>query len=106
MALRKSLEVDGTGISLEYWKITEITINWADRTSTVRLAGYKDQASRQAGKYPLRAVGVELSLGDFPFTLAALNANNPIKLAYLAVKTKISDPVSNWFADAEDVGDV
>jgi hypothetical protein len=106
MAFRKLFEVDGSGINIEYWKIVEITINWADRTSLVKLAGYKDQISRQAGKYPLRTVGVDLLAGDFPFNLAALNANNPVKIAYAAVKAKMSDPTANWFADAEDVIEV
>jgi hypothetical protein len=52
MALRKLLTLP-SGHACEYWRIASITTAFATGHGTVELAGYRDQAAREAGMPPL-----------------------------------------------------
>jgi hypothetical protein len=52
MALRKLLTLP-SGHAVEYWRIASITTAFVAGHGTVELAGYRDQAAREAGMPPL-----------------------------------------------------
>jgi hypothetical protein len=52
MALRKLLTLP-SGHAVEYWRIASITTAFAAGHGVVELAGYRDQAAREAGMPPL-----------------------------------------------------
>lgn len=106
MALLKT-KTQPTGTTCEYWKVIETNINWLNQSAHVSLAGFLDQAARQAGKQPLEAVSFDWSGEDFPFTLSVLDQENEntVKVAYEKIKESKLDEEgneTNFFVDAID----
>ncbi len=104
MALQKDIEVKNTGVIASYWKVAETHVNWHSKNAVVVLWGFKDQASREAGKAPLDQRIFEFLPHNFPFTVGG----NLLQEAYNAIKTyQTYDmngvPIQSEFADALDV---
>lgn len=60
MALKKSIEINNSGINAEYLMIEYVDIVKDSPVIAVRLAVYKDKASRDSGKKPIERVEVKL----------------------------------------------
>jgi hypothetical protein len=87
-----ALKIDkilGNGVTGNHWVVAEMTINPIAQVSKVVLYLYLNKAAKQAGLQPAFVKTIDLNGAAFPFTDAAMNAKNAIKLAYDAIK---SDP--------------
>ncbi len=90
MALEKSFELP-TGVSGNYWKITQATFDYLTSTLECIVKLYKDAAARAAGKEPLSQSQYVWTGADFagwfdPVTLNTANYN-PQERAYEKLKT-------------------
>lgn len=56
MALRKIKELNTTGVTGDYWRLTQINFDFLNNKIYSSLQLYKDQASRSQGKNPLARV--------------------------------------------------
>lgn len=107
MALKKSLEINNSGIFCEYWKVHETNINWHNKTARFVLSGFFNQEARESGKNPLISFGYDYNEANFPFSVD----ENIVAKAYGLVKepsneadadgNMISKP--SRFADALDI---
>ena len=79
-----SKELDN-GFTAEYWKITKIEFNSINETSIVELSLFKDQVARDAGKERILFKSFSWNSNDFPFTVSALDADNPYVIAYAKI---------------------
>lgn len=88
MALQKSIEWDATGVWAAYWRVMEVVINAEHGFVEIRLGGYLDKDSRDAGKFPCFPLGYRLTGDDLTgyFKLDDLEKGNPFKQAYKWVK--------------------
>lgn len=104
MALHKNL-VTMYGITLSYWKIVTVRINWHDLQAEVILGGWVDRAAREAGVIALDHKSAYFYPNDWPFTLNGLNHSE----AYERLKAPIFDsqdptqPDLNPFTGATDI---
>ncbi len=106
MALRKSIEIGNSGLNGEYWKVTREYRITEDDTFHGFVECYRDAASRLEGKNPIPGSRTRLMLAGFGIT--ALDAHNPVFLAYDKLKTGgddillMGDREKSFFTDAED----
>jgi hypothetical protein len=100
MALQKTFQAPN-GATVQYWKVNNVALNYQVNTATIQLAGYLDQNNRQQNFMPTMRKNFTLIEGEFEnyFTYELLNAagNNPVKAAYVFIKTQPE------FIDATDV---
>jgi len=61
MALKKSIEINNSGITAEYLMIEYVDIVKDSDVIAVRLAVFKDKASRDLGKHPIERVEIKVS---------------------------------------------
>lgn len=101
MALRKTKEINSTGLSGDYWRITDYSMDLSNYDSTsenmsvrICISLYKDSTSRSSGK---NFVSNEVYIFTDGFDLETLDTENPIQRAYEKLKTDIT-----FFNDAED----
>ena len=89
MALLLATEYGNTGLMGEYWKIVEIRINYLARTSVVLIFQWADQQARLDGKQWLQERQYSWDGAEFPFDLAALDAEgmNHVRAAYEKLRT-------------------
>lgn len=97
MALQKDKTLD-TGVVGNYWRLINLTIDRVANSAILSLALYLTKASRDSGMAPLDITQYNWSDGAFPFTTEAMDANNPIKIAYDTIVA--TDP---FFSDAQNV---
>jgi hypothetical protein len=104
MALSLPIEVDGTGATATYWRLTHVQADFPACVVEAQLHGYLDQAARQAGKKPLARY-------NYRFATAGLFADGELSIPaiYSAVRTlpagesEDGAPVPSRFADATDI---
>jgi len=104
MALSCSIEVEGTGASATYWRLTHVQADFPACVVEAQLHGYLDQAARQAGKNPLARF-------NFRFATAGLMADGELSIPaiYGAVRAAPSgqdaqgEPLPSRFAAATDI---
>lgn len=76
MALSLPIEVDGTGATATYWRLTHIQADLPACVVEAQLHGYLDQPARQAGKKPLARFhfrfGTEGLLADGELSIPAI----------------------------------
>lgn len=127
MALQKAIEVQDTGVMVNYHRVTFFAVDWASSQGRIGMVGYVDQAARDAGKGFVKGSDLSVILG--PQDILALkamdiqaliaNSSDPEEVlktaAYLYMKTQqiqnpehASDPskpefIPGPFADAVDV---
>lgn len=94
MALDISKEINNSGVTVEYWKITEVGQYVESEECRILIKAYKDAASRQAGKDPVYARMIILSGDQNPLPNAT---TNPIAASYVAIKQ-----YDAYFAGAQD----
>jgi hypothetical protein len=101
MALRKTKEVNSTGVTGEYWRITDYSMDLLNYDSTsqvmsvrVCISLYKDDTSRTSGK---NLISNEVYIFTDGFDLVTLGSKNPVQRAYEKLKSDIT-----FFNDAID----
>jgi len=57
MAFLKPIEINGTGVVAEYWRLTHLQLDRVAGVVETQLHGYRDEAARRAGKAPLQRLG-------------------------------------------------
>ncbi|WP_421989245.1 hypothetical protein [Roseococcus sp.] len=57
MAFLKAVEINETGITADYWRLTHIQFDRVAGVVEAQLHGYRDEAARRAGKAPLQRMG-------------------------------------------------
>ncbi|RVT91887.1 hypothetical protein EOD42_19280 [Rhodovarius crocodyli] len=82
MALSLPIEVDGTGATATYWRLTHVQADFPACVVEAQLHGYLDHAARQAGKKPLARY-------NYRFGTAGLFAEGELSIPaiYSAVRT-------------------
>jgi hypothetical protein len=94
MALQKSLALP-SGVSGDYWKVTELVIDYLRPAATCQVALYKDATARQAGAAPLYKKSfvwsdeeaAEEFEGLFDADTLSEDGVNPQSQAYVKLKT-------------------
>jgi hypothetical protein len=86
MALNKPIPT-AYGVSLCYWKVTRLNIDWLHEIGEVFLGGWPTQQSRLDGVEPLEFKAIEFRHTDWPFTVDGYN----ITEAYERLKLPILD---------------
>lgn len=87
MALLKDI-THPSGVTLSYWRIVEVNLNWYRLTGRIAVAGYTSQEARLAGAEPLDVRTFRVEAETFPtyFSVEALEASNSLASAYAFVK--------------------
>lgn len=60
MALIKTIELNGAGIDLVYWRIVKLSVDYIGQSTEVTLGGYLNQTTRQSGKTLAKTITVKL----------------------------------------------
>lgn len=97
MALALSIPTE-FGVDARYWHIHALELNRVQRSVTVLMAGYVDEAARRAGRRPVATVAVPLSGAAYPATDEALR----YAAIYDAVRQADGDSPAALFAAATD----
>jgi len=71
MAFLKSIEINDTGITAEYWRLTHVQVDRVAGVIETQLHGYRDEAARRAGKSALQRLSFRFSQDamDDPYNL-------------------------------------
>lgn len=88
MALTKSVTTVH-GVSANYWKITILDIDFLSEIAIVQIDLFLNQAARDADKRPLYHYRFTWQGADFPFTVDAMDVDNPLTIAYNKIKQTI-----------------
>ena len=67
MAFQKPLEINNTGATVEYWRITHFQVDSDAGLMEVKVGGYISADLRHAGKQPLWMLNFRISEADFSF---------------------------------------
>ncbi len=78
MALKKIKELS-SGISVEYWKVTQLNINWHKKQAHMVLEGFINKEARDDNKIPVTSQIWDFSGEDFPFTIEGKNVEEGYK---------------------------
>jgi hypothetical protein len=97
MALQKTI-INNQGINVTYWHINVLQIRHKEKHVTINLAGYIDQAKRDAGYNPVTNYKYQIwpDTYDTVFGPTILDSEgNPLHVAYdwLKANTEFSDAV-------------
>ena len=90
MALQKDIETQ-YGVTLSYWKITRMNIEWHNKIAEVFLAGWPSQQVRDNGVEPLEYKSFMFKHNDWPFTFDGNNLTE----AYNRMKLPIGENFGN-----------
>jgi hypothetical protein len=69
MALLMKIEVGNTGVDVEYWKVTQVNVNWLTNTAHVVVEGFVNEQLRLAGKSALVGKQYDFTADTMPFTV-------------------------------------
>ena len=96
MALSKAVELNDSGLTVDYWRITHVIVDRITPGITAVIHGYASEALRRAGKGPVTRFREDLVVRGAE--AAALGTEAP-RLAdlYGALRRRYAE-----FADAED----
>jgi len=104
MALQKEI-ITPYGVTASYWRIIELSINYAYKIAKIRLAGYINKEARDNGVTPIEVKLFNCNPKEFDmfFDLDKLNElnNNPLRQAYDFIKN--NSLYDNSFSDSIDV---
>lgn len=90
MALQKEIETQ-YGVTLSYWKVTRLNIEWHNKIAEVFLAGWPSQQVRDNGVEPLEYKSFMFKHNDWPFTFDGNNLTE----AYNRMKLSIGENFGN-----------
>ena len=105
MALQKDIETQ-YGVTLSYWKVTRLNIEWHNKISEVFLAGWPSQQVRDNGVEPFEYKSFVFRHDDWPFTVDGYNvteAYERLKLPIVHQLTRGQDTDRNPLTGATDV---
>ncbi len=63
MAFLKPIEINGTGVVAEYWRLTHLQLDRVAGVVETQLHGYRDEAARRDGKAPLQRLSFRFEQG-------------------------------------------
>lgn len=96
MALIKSLELGRSGVFAEYWRITNVDVDFLSNTTRLVLSGYKDLQARIDGKCPVMTKLFVWRGSSNPITRDALLDGT----IFTKVYDKLKEPNENMFEPA------
>lgn len=64
MAFLKPIEINGTGVVAEYWRLTHLQLDRVACVVETQLHGYRDEAARRGGKAPLQRLSFRFEQGS------------------------------------------
>lgn len=79
MSLKLAVELTN-GVSGNYWRISEVIINFVGTSSVVVISQYLNKAAFLDGKQPIQTMQLQLNGTDFPFSSGQLA--NVVHTAY------------------------
>jgi len=88
MALQKDIETQ-YGVTLSYWKVTRLNIEWHNKIAEVFLAGWPSQQVRDNGVEPLEYKSFVFRYDDWPFTFDGNNVSEAYERMKLPMQTHI-----------------
>lgn len=65
----------GAAVTSNYWRITSIYIDVANRVARIELTGYANALARAANAHPLATMTFDWIGGEFPFDLVGIGGN-------------------------------
>jgi hypothetical protein len=105
MALQKNIETQ-YGVTLSYWKVTRLNIEWHNKIAEVFLAGWPSQQVRDNGVEPLEYKSFVFRHDDWPFTFDGNNVSEAYERMKLPMQTHMGGGnmhEQNPFVGATDV---
>jgi len=106
MALQKDIESQ-YGVTLSYWKVTRLNIEWHEKIAEVFMAGWLNQQIRENGVQPLEYKSFVFRHNDWPFTFDGNNVSESYDRLKLPINVHVSeeqgDVDTNPFTGAIDV---
>jgi len=105
MGLQKEIEHDGTGITLNYWRINCVTVDIEAHRTVCRVGGYVAKADALAGKKAVSNVTRELLGAANPITLATDPRDYQTLLYNKLIEAPIPFGPANQFYGATIVSD-
>ena len=104
MAFLIPIEINDTGASAEYWRLTHVQLDRVAGIIEAQLHGYHDHAARRAGKSPLQRLGFrfEQDAMEDPYTLAVEDLYRAIR-AQPGGLDQEGKPLPGAFAKARDI---
>ena len=105
MALQKDIETQ-YGVTLSYWKVTRLNIEWHNKIAEVFLAGWPSQQVRDNGVEPLEYKSFVFRHDDWPFTFDGNNVSEAYERMKLTMQTHMGGGnmhEQNPFVGATDV---
>lgn len=88
MALQKDINTQ-YGITLSYWKVARLNIDWHNKIAEVFFAGWPSQQARDSGVDPLEHKSFVFKHDSWPFTFDGNNLTE----AYNKVKAPINEDI-------------
>ena len=64
MAIKKIVDVNGSGVIAEYWRVHFFAVDWDKKEGRISLLGYSNKEAREAGKDHIP--GADISLHLYP----------------------------------------
>ena len=104
MGIQKSIEFDGTGIVLNYWRINCVTVDIEQNYTSCRVGGYVLKSDALAGKRAVTNINYEFRGSNNPIHIDT----NPLdynSLIYSAVVAPPSAFLTNKLSGGEIVSD-
>ena len=104
MAFEKQIYTsDNTGVSANYWKITQIDTNWINKIISIKISGFLDEQSRMNNKSEIMHKQYTFDSLNFDnyFSVTSITGENLniLSQAYKCIKALDT----NEFGDALDV---
>lgn len=102
MALLKEIEIAGSGIAANYWRIINLSVDLVSKVTKIEVACYKDQQARLDGKAPIIRKTFQYSN---LLTASSLQSEEVLTICYAKLKecTLINGFETNQFSDAESL---
>lgn len=104
MAFLKPIEVNETGITADYWRLTHVQLDRVAGVVEAQLHGYRDESARREGKAPLQRLGFRLEQAamDDPSSLAIDGLYRAIRAQPAGTGTE-GEALPPVFAGAADI---
>ena len=107
MAFRKKIEVNNSGLFVDYHVVSAINIDFQAKQSHVTMKVFASEELKRAGKGAIVSLAFDWNGDDFPFTVEALDkaSENSCSLAYKEIKRRaaLGEETAKFYADADDV---
>lgn len=104
MAFLKAIEINETGITADYWRLTHVQLDRVAGVVEAQLHGYRDEAARRLGKAPVQCMGFRFDQAGMedPYNLAIDDLYRAIR-AHPAGTGPEGEALPPVFATAADI---